>query len=91
MTTYLKAVKRTSKQNFENYFFLKTGLKAVDTVIFTAKSSTSLTLSVTGFGLKLLPKSSGNCCGLSLTVKVLYEISINAKKSIQLNKLLTLR
>ena len=64
----------------------KTDLKINQTLIFTIKSffytilgvtSTSITLSITGVGLIILPISAGIACALSLGNKILHKIIIN--------------
>ena len=52
-------------------------MKTVDTSVIMATTSSSVTLSLTGFGLLVIPISSGFACGLTLTIQVLYELIMN--------------
>ena len=72
--TYFKDENRKSKEKYKNYEVLSTILKTVDTCV---TNSISVTLSMTGFGLKGLPISTGNACGLMLTNEGLHEIIMN--------------
>ena len=53
---------------------LTTKLKSFDTIVITATNSTSVTLSVTGIGLIVIPISSGVQSGLTISNKVVNEI-----------------
>ena len=44
---------------------------------FFATTSSSITLSLTGFGLIVIPISTGIACGLSVSNKVIYEVILN--------------
>ena len=48
-------------------------MKTVHTFVNFAKSSTSVTISITGLGLSILPISSEIACGLNLVEKVFHE------------------
>ena len=48
-------------------------LKLIDTFVFIATTSSSITLSVTRIGLKVIPVSIETECGLSTGNKVIYE------------------
>ena len=52
-------------------------LESVDSIVTIAATSTSITLSLTGDGLIILPISAGIECTLSLGNKVLQKIIIN--------------
>ena len=52
-------------------------LESVDSIIIIAATSTSITLSVTGVGLIILPISAGIAGTLSLGNKVLHKLIIN--------------
>ena len=65
------------KRNKKNYKTLNTVLESVDSIVIIAATSTSITLSITGVGLIILPISAGIACGLSLCNKVLHELIIN--------------
>ena len=49
----------------------------MDTIIVIGATSTSVTLTVSGIGLIVLPKSAGRACTLSLCKKVRDEIFTN--------------
>ena len=52
---------------------MTTVLKSFDTFIVIATISSSITLSLRGFGLSAIPISVGTVCGLSISIKVIYE------------------
>ena len=56
---------------------LITLLKSFDTIVVIATTSSSVTLSLTGIALIVIPKSTGIACGLSIGKKVIYEVIIN--------------
>ena len=56
---------------------MNTVLDLVDSIVIIAATSTSITLSITGIGLILLPISAGIACTLSLGNKVLHKLIIN--------------
>ena len=56
---------------------MDTVLESVDSIVIIAATSTSITLSVTGFGLVILPISAGIACTLSLGNKILHKLIIN--------------
>ena len=56
---------------------MNTVLESLDSIVSIAATSTSITLSVTGFGLVILPISAGIACTLSLGNKVLHKLIIN--------------
>ena len=56
---------------------MNTVLESVDSIVIIATTSTSITLSVTGFGLIILPISAGIACTLSLGKKILHKLIIN--------------
>ena len=53
---------------------LNTVIKSVDTLFIIGATSTSITLSITGVGLSILPKSDVVACTLSIRNKVYYKI-----------------
>ena len=59
------------------YKTLNTVLESVDNIVIIAATSTSITLSVTGVGLIILPISAGIACTLSIGNKVLHKLFIN--------------
>ena len=77
MITYFKDKSKKPKKKYKNYKTLNTILESVDSIVIIAATSTSITLSVTGFGLVILPISAGIACGLSLGNKVLHKLIIN--------------
>ena len=56
---------------------MNTILESVDSILIIAATSTSITLSVTGIGLIVLPISAGIACTLSLANKILHKLIIN--------------
>ena len=77
MITYFKDENNKSKKRYKNYKTLNTILESVDSIVIIAATSTSITLSVTGIGLIVLPISAGIACTLSLGNKVLHKLIIN--------------
>ena len=74
-TSKIKTI--NTKRNKKNYKTLNTILESVDTIGIIGATSTSRTLSITGFGLIFLPVSAGIECTLSLANKVLQKIIMN--------------
>ena len=77
MITYFKDRNNKSKKKYKNYKTLNTILESADSIVIIGATSTSITLSVTGIGLIILPISAGIACGLSLGNKILHKIIIN--------------
>ena len=77
MITYFKDKNNKSKKRYKNYKTMNTILESVDSIVIIGATSTSITLSVTGIGLIVLPKSAGIVCTLSLGNKVLHKLIIN--------------
>ena len=77
MITYFKDKNYKSKKRYKKYKTLNTVLESVDSVVIIGATSTSITLSVTGFGLIILTKSAGIACTLSQGNKVLQKFIIN--------------
>ena len=77
MITYFKDKNNKSKKKYKNYKTLNTILESVDSIVIIGATSTSITLSVTGIGLIVLPISAGIACALSLGNKILHKIVIN--------------
>ena len=77
MITYFKDKNHKSKKRYKNYKNLNIVLESVDTIIIIGATSTSITLSITGVGLIILPISAGIACGLSLGNKILHKLIIN--------------
>ena len=77
MITYFKDKNNESKKRFKNYKTLNTVLESVDSIVIIGATSTSITPSVTGVGLIILPISAGIACTLSLGNKKLHKLIIN--------------
>ena len=77
MITYFKDKNNKSKKRYRNYKTLNTVLESVDSIVIIAATSTSISLSITGIGLTILPISAGIACTLSLGNKVLHNLVIN--------------
>ena len=77
MITYFKDKNNKSKKRYKNYKTLNTVLESVDSIVIIAATSTSITLSITGIGLIVLPISAGIACALSLGKKIIHKIIIN--------------
>ena len=59
MITYFKDKNQKSEKKNKNYKTLNTILESVDSIVIIGATSTSITLSVTGVGLIILPISAG--------------------------------
>ena len=77
MITYFKEKNHKSKKKYKNYKTLNTILESVDSIVIIGATSTSITLSIIGMGLIILPISAGIACTLSLGNKVLHKLIIN--------------
>ena len=77
MITYFKDKNNKSKKRYKNYKTFNTVLESVDSIVIITATSTSITLSVTGVDLNILPISAGIACGISLGKKVLHKLFIN--------------
>ena len=93
MITYFKDKNNKSKTKYKKYKTITTILKSFDTFVIIATTSSSITLSLTGIGLIVIPKSTASACALSIGIKVIYEITINKhnkykKQYEKINKLL---
>ena len=77
MITYFRDKNNKSKKRYRNYKTLNTILESADSIVIIATTSTSITLSITGFGLIILPISAGIACASSLGNKVLHKLIIN--------------
>ena len=77
MITYFKDKNNKSKKRYKNYKTLNTILESVDSIVIIGAKSTSITLSITGVGLIILPISAGVACALSLGNKILHKLIIN--------------
>ena len=77
MITYFKDKNNKSKKRYKNFKTLNTILESVDSIVIIGATSTSITLSITGIGLIIVPISAGIACALSLGNKILHKIIIN--------------
>ena len=77
MITYFKDKNHKSKKRYKNYKTLNTILESVDSIVIIVATSTSITLSITGIALIVLPVSAGVACTLSFGNKVLHKLIIN--------------
>ena len=77
MITYFKDKNKKSKKKYKNYKTLNTILESADSIVIIGATSTSITLSITGVGLIILPISAGVACALSLGNKILHKLIIN--------------
>ena len=77
MITYFKDKNKKSKKRYKSNKTLNPVLESVDSIVIITAMSTSLTLSITGFGLFYLSISAGIACTLSLGNKVLHKIILN--------------
>ena len=75
--TYFKDKNNKSKNKYKNYKTLNTVLESIDSFVIIGATSTSITLSVTGVGLFILPISTGIACALSIGNKILHKLIIN--------------
>ena len=69
--------KTINQKRYKNYKTLNPVLESVDSIVIIAATSTSITLSITGIGLIILPISAGIACTLSLGNKILHKLIIN--------------
>ena len=77
MINYFKDKNNKSKKRYKNYKTLNTILESVDSIVIIGATSTSISLSIAGIGLIVLPISAGIACGLSLGNKILHKLIIN--------------
>ena len=77
MVTYFKDKNQKSKKKYENFKTLTSILESIDAVVIIGATTTSVCLSVTGFGLLVVPISARIACALSLGKKVLHRIILN--------------
>ena len=77
MITYFKDENHISADKYKNYKILNTILESVDTIFFTDATSTSISLSITGFGLFISAISAEIACTLSSCNQVSHKITLN--------------
>ena len=80
MIQYFKDKNNKSKKKYKNYKTLNTVLESVDSIVIIAATSTSITLSITGIGLIILPILAGIACALSLGNKILHKLILSKYK-----------
>ena len=77
MITYFEDKNHKSKKRYKIYKTLNRILEYLDSIAIIGATSTSITLSVTGVGLSILPISAGTAGTLSLGDKILHKLIIN--------------
>ena len=77
MITYFKDKNNKSKKKYKKYKTITTILKSFYTIDIIATTLSSITLSLTGIGLIVIPISTASACALSIGKQVIYEIIIN--------------
>ena len=77
MITYFKDKNNKPKKRYIKYKTLNTILESIDSIVIIGATSASLTLSITGVRLIILPLSAGIACGLSLCNKILQKLIKN--------------
>ena len=80
MSQNFKDKRNKSEKRIKNYKTLNTVLEYVDSIVIIGATSTSITLSITGIGLIILPISAGIACTLSFGNKLLHKLKINRYK-----------
>ena len=61
MITYFKDKNYNSEKRSRNYKSLTSLIESVDTVVILSSTTTSVTISITGFGLNILPIMAELC------------------------------
>ena len=77
MITNFKDKNNKTKKRYKNYKTLNTVPESIHPIVIIAATSTSITLSITGTGLIILPISPGIACTLSLGNKIIHKLIIN--------------
>ena len=77
MINYYEDKNHKSKKRSKKYKTLSTILESVDTIVKIASTATSVTISVVGIRLVVVPFSPGIACCLSLGNKVLHKLIKN--------------
>ena len=62
MITYFKDKNKKSKKNCKKFKTITTILKSFDNCVIIAKTSSSITLSLTGIGFTVIPISTATAC-----------------------------
>ena len=77
MITYFKKKMMNQKRNIKKYKMITTLLKSFDTFVIKATTLSSITLSLTGIGLIVIPISTASACALSIGNEIICEIFLN--------------
>ena len=87
LITYFEDKNIKSKKKYKKYKTTTTILKPFDTIVIFVTTSSSITMSLEGIGLIVIPISTASACALSIGNKVLFEVIINKhNKSIKENE-----
>ena len=84
--TYFKDKNVICKKKCKKYKRLITMIESFDTIVYIATTSSSFSLSLTGFGLLITPISSSTECGLTINERVIFEIVMQKYKKKQETK-----
>ena len=71
MNTYFEDENDKWERNFKKNKMLPTVLKPLDTFVNFTRTSSSITLSLKGVGLKIILKSTGKACRLTIINKII--------------------
>ena len=77
MITHFKDKYHKSKKRYKNYKAIDEFIESVDSIVIIGEISISITFSVTGIRLLVLPMSAGIACTLSLGNNVLQTLITN--------------
>ena len=83
MITYFIDENHESKKRYNKYKTLNSELESVDSITIFGATSTSITLSITGVGLVILPISAGIACILSSGNKVIHKKNQKQRQQVQ--------
>ena len=82
MLTYFKDKNQKPKNIYKKSKTLTSMLEPIDTVFIIGSNATSVTLSKTGLGLRILPTTDRIVCSKSIANKVLHKLIINKDNKI---------
>ena len=71
---HFKDTNHISEKKYNKFKMLTTILKSFHTIVIITTTFSYITLSVTGFGLIVIPISAATACGLSCGNKVIYKV-----------------
>ena len=77
MITYNKEKLHKTNEIYRKYKTFTSIVKSKDTIAIIATTSSSITLTLTGIELLVIPIPSGIACGLTISITKFYEIIIN--------------